>query len=208
MKKIQNIMQSTVQYYEQNRDKLYASYEDADMQPLQQLLLSNIEAKGRVLDIGFGSARDLAFLQDKGFDIWGIDPSEGFVKKAQQRFKQIDNHFVKGSLPNLNVATSFYRNFDAVMLIAIWMHLPKEVYKATVKEVCALLRPNAKVIISYSITPRVGETERYFEEVDSVILEKLFTDNRCKKIIDFTNSDGLDNREIIWKTEVYQYDKP
>ena len=204
---IQEQIQSTIKYYNKSANKLYTSYENADMSPLHKLLLSNIEPKGNVLDIGFGSARDLAFLLEKGFNIWGIDPAEEFVNKAKQRFKNTNNRFIIASLPNLNVPVSFYRNFDAVILIALWMHLPREIYKDTVEVICSFLRPNAKVIISYSITARVGETERYFEEVDSRYLQELFENNGCIKIVNSSNSDGLGNREITWITEVYQYDK-
>lgn len=206
MDNIQNKLDSTISYYDQNIDTLYDNYEQANMLPLHKSLQSNLLPHTKVLDIGFGSGRDLAFLQNLGLDIWGVDPSFEFVEKAQQRFPHEKNHFVIGSLPDLDLPTDFKKKFDAVMLIAVWMHIPKELYEASIKEICMLLKKQAKVIISYSITPRIGENERFFEDVDSDILQSIFEQYGCKKLIETTNDDGLSERSIIWKTEVYQYD--
>ena len=134
------------------------------MSELHTLLLSNLSPQSKVLDIGFGSSRDLAFLKNNGFDIWGIDPSQKFVNHAKERFLDISNHFFKTSLPDLDIPQELLHSFDSVILIAVWMHLPKEIYADSVRSLCSLLKPKGKIILSYSITPRRGETERFFEK--------------------------------------------
>ena len=200
-------LDSTASYYDTNSNKLIASYETANMSKLYSFLLSHITLKSNVLDIGFGSGRDLSFLQKNGFDIWGIDPSQKFVDHAKERFSNISDHFFKASLPNLNIPKKLQHSFDSIILIAVWMHLPKEMYADSIKSLCSLLMPHGKVILSYSITQRIGETERYFENVDSDLLQTLFEEHGCTKMNTVTNKDGLGKREITWVTEAYSYDK-
>jgi len=207
MKSKKPTSKSTIAHYESNADNLIATYESAEMNNLYAFLLSNIQPNSKVLDIGFGSGRDLAFLQHNGFDIWGIDPSRKFVDHAKERFPDISNHFFQTSLPNLDIPKEVLHSFDTVILIAIWMHLPKETYIDSINSICSLLKPQGKIILSYSVTAREKETERYFENVDTRLLQTLFKEQGCTKINSITNGDGLKEREITWVTEAYSYDK-
>jgi len=200
-------LDSTIAYYECNSHTLISSYETANMSELHAFLLSNLSPQSKILDIGFGSGRDLYFLKKHGFPIWGIDPSQKFVDHAKKRFPDISDHFFKASLPDLDIPKELLHSFDSVILIAVWMHLPKEMYAASIKSLCSLLKPQGIVILSYSITPRADSTERYFENVDSNILQTLFEKHGCTKVSTITNNDGLGEREITWVTEAYRYDK-
>ena len=207
MKSLEEKIQATTSFYNKSINSLYLAYEQADMSPLHQLLEANLSPYLQVLDIGFGSGRDLSFLQKHGVNIWGVDPSSEFVRTAKQRFKNNEDHFSVGSLPNLNLPIEFNKKFDVIILVAVWMHIPIELYEASIREVCSLLKQKAKVIISYSITPRIGESERFFEDVDRKLLKDLFEKYGCEKLMETTNGDGLNERSIVWKTEVYQYDQ-
>lgn len=200
-------LDSTIIYYDNTSDTLISSYEAADMSKLHSLLLSNLSPKSKVLDIGFGSGRDLAFLHNNGFNIWGIDPSQKFVDHVKERFSGISDHFFKASLPHLDIPKVLLHSFDSVTLIAVWMHLPKKMYEDSIKSLCSLLKPKGTIILSYSITPRVGESERYFENVDSNMIKVFFEKHGCTKVTTTKNKDGLRERNIAWVTEVYRYDK-
>jgi SAM-dependent methyltransferase len=56
------VNQSTIDYYNQNADKLAELYETADMSSVHRLLVRFLREKGSVLEIGCGSGRDAAFL--------------------------------------------------------------------------------------------------------------------------------------------------
>ena len=120
------------------------------------------------------------------------------------RFSEISDHFFPSALPDLHIPHELKHTFDAVILVAVWMHLPREAYERSVEQIISLLRPSGKVIISYSTTPREGETERYFEEVDSVLLNRLFEKHGCMRIARSESEDGLQARAIVWRTEVFE----
>ena len=207
MNKDQNHIQSTIDYYDKTAQELIPKYETAKMSLLYNILLENITPAAKILDIGFGSGRDLSFLKDKGFEVWGADPSQKFVDHAKKRFNDISNHFFKTSLPNLNLPEELQHSFDTIILIAVWMHLPKSTYESSISSLNAFLKPYGKIILSYSITPREEITERYFEKIDSDLIKSLFEKHGYTQISKNTNGDGLDQREITWVTEVYNYDK-
>lgn len=69
----------TQQFYEKNSHALIERYDSADMSALHQLLAKHIPHNSKVIDIGFGSGRDIAFLRLLGHDVYGIDPVEAFV---------------------------------------------------------------------------------------------------------------------------------
>ncbi len=198
---------STITYYDNAADNLISLYETANMSNLHTFLLSNLAPNSKVLDIGFGSGRDLAFLQQNGFDVWGIDPAQKFVDHTKKRFPDIADHFFKSSLPNLDIPKELQHSFDSIILVAVWMHLPKSMYADAIRALCTLLKPQGKIILSYNITPRTGETERYFEDVDSDLLQTLFKARGCIKVSSITNKDGLSERKITWVTEAYSNDK-
>jgi len=207
MKKNDPYLSQTINYYNKTADDLVVAYEHANMSDLHTCLLTNLRHGSKVLDIGFGSGRDLFFLEQNGYDIWGVDPSHKFVKYAKKRFSAISDHFFKASLPDLIVPKELLHSFDSVILIAVWMHLPKEIYEYSIKSICSLLKPQGKIILSYSVTHRMGETERYFENVDGDMIKVLFEKHGCTKTTTTENKDGLGEREIIWVTEVYCYDQ-
>ena len=197
---------STINFYHKSADELITRYESADMSVLHRTILDHLDKRSKLLDIGFGSGRDLAFLRENGFDIWGADPSEKFVEHAQRRFPDITNHFFCAALPKLELPGDLNRSFDAIILIAVWMHLPQTTYEDTIRSLCTFLKPGGTLILSYSITQRNEKSERYFEDIDRERLKNLFQNFRFKQIAEHTNADGLNKREIKWVTEVYKYD--
>ena len=74
----------TQQFYENHSHDLIARYDSANMSALHQLLVKHIRPNSKIIDIGFGSWRDLSFLRSNGHDIYGIDPVEAFVVQAQK----------------------------------------------------------------------------------------------------------------------------
>ena len=207
MNKDQSHIKSTINYYDKTAQELIPMYETAEMSEFYPILLENLFPKAKILDIGFGSGRDLAFLKDKEFEVWGADPSQQFVDHAKKRFSDISNHFFKTSLPNLNLPEELQHSFDTIILIAVWMHLPKSTYEPSISSLSSFLKPHGKIILSYSITPREEISKRYFENIDSYLIKSLFEKHGYVQISKNTNRDGLDEREITWVTEVYNYDK-
>ena len=70
------------------------------------------QAKGRVLDIGCGAGRHSLYLQQKGFDVTGIDNSPGAIKVCKLR--SLKKTFVR---PITNVDKFAESSFDTVLML-------------------------------------------------------------------------------------------
>ena len=77
-------MNKTQIYYNQNNKELIERYNSATLPQLNKLLKKHIQKSYKVLDIGFGSDRDLRFIHSLGAECWGVDATEEFVTQLQK----------------------------------------------------------------------------------------------------------------------------
>lgn len=192
---------NTLKFYEENADTLIKTYQDADMTSLHQVLSKYINHQSNVIDVGFGSSRELSYLHSKGCNIWGIDPTDRFIENAKNMFPAIKEHFIKGSLPRLVYSDKLNSFFDIVLSIAVLMHIKKVDYPESVKHLVELAKESGKIILSYSIGSRHVDDGRYFETIDEGYLIDLFQNYNFKIIEKLTSDDGLGRKEqIVWNT--------
>jgi len=196
---------STTSFYNSNAIQLIDRYNNAEMTSLHTLLLKYIPKDSSVLDIGFGSGRDLQFLKDNSYDIWGIDPSDRFVQNIQTRFPDITNNFIQSSVPFSIDHPPFSRNFDAIITIAMWMHLKREQYEDVIKSIVSAAKDKATIIISYSEGSRADD-ERYFEDVDLEFIIQIFQQYNFILVETITTNDSLNRDTLTWSTVILKHD--
>ncbi len=197
---------NTIDFYNTKSTQLIERYDNAKMSSLHQLLLKYIPPKGKVLDIGFGSGRDLQFLYDHGYDIWGTDPAKKFVENAKIRFSKNRDHFFEEGIPFQKKELEEMFQFDAIISIAVWMHLRQDQYAEAVENITSVSKPSGVVVISYSKGKREDEDERYFEDVNLKNLIKLFLAKDFKLIETVENEDSLKRNSLSWVTVVFKHD--
>jgi len=196
---------TTIDFYNNQSTDLIQRYDNAEMSSLHQLFSKHILPKSRVLDIGFGSGRDLQYLNDHNYDIWGIDPSKNFVKNAKERFPDRQEQFFEAGLP-FDKKVLELTKFNAIISIAVWMHLEHKDYPEAVKSIINVSRPNSVIIISYSEGSRAEQDGRYFEDIDLDYLCELFASSGFALIDTVKNEDGLSRGSLTWITVVFKHD--
>ena len=196
---------TTIEFYNNKSTELIAKYDNANMSLLHKLLLRYIPQTSNVLDIGFGSGRDLHFLQNNGYDIWGIDPSSKFVENAKQRFSNIKEQFFEASIPFNMKKLRLNKQFDAVIVVAMLMHLKHNQYEDVVESIVSVLKDTSTVIISYSEGSRIDD-ERYFEDVNLDYITQLFNSKGFTVIETIKNRDSLNRDSLTWNTVIYKHD--
>ena len=195
--KVDSNIKRTLEFYEKKADKLIRRYESAKLTDVQNYILKFIKKDDYIFEIGFGSGREIDFLIKRGFkNIYGIDGCKEFVKRARERFNS--ENFYHSILPEIKLKNL---KFDFVYSIAVWMHLPSEIYEESIRNIDKILNKNAKVLLSYSLDDR-DEKERYFQKVDEKLLNNIFEKFGMKKISELITVDSL-NRQIKWKSVVY-----
>jgi SAM-dependent methyltransferase len=192
----------TQQFYEQNFHDLIKRYESVDMSALHQLFAKHIPLKSKVIDIGFGSGRDLAFLESSGHNIYGVDPVESFVVQVQHRFPDIREHFRVGSFLSSDIPSEWLHSFDAVISIAVWMHLKAVERPKAIELIKSLLKPNGMIILSFSLGGRDNDDGRHFEPLELQEVIDEFSDAGMSLIESVCTNDSLGRDSIEWATVV------
>ena len=193
----------TAEYYDNNAKELITRYDNANVVQLHTLFSKYIKRDDIVLDIGFGSGRDLKEIMKITPNIFGVDSCEKFIENSEQK-SAMKGRLAKSILPDI-VTNKFQVNidkFDVIVSVAVLMHLNMIEIEQTIEEMKSILTKNGIVIISYSLH-RKNIDERHFEPFSREIMIHIFRKFGFTLIDEFQNNDGL-SRDIEWLTQVYR----
>jgi 2-polyprenyl-3-methyl-5-hydroxy-6-metoxy-1,4-benzoquinol methylase len=132
------------------------------MKELNKIMDKFINKDNYVLDIGFGSGRDLNYIRNITKNIYGLDASIEFINYLKQD-KFYKNKVSLSILPKIDTTSFNINKFDIIISIAVFMHLEKIETLQTIKNIKNKLNNNGKVIISYSTKSRDSDQRSFFE---------------------------------------------
>lgn len=169
-------------FYAQNASKLAEQYASVN-NTVKDCLNSVFARSQKILDVGCGTGRDLAFLLSKGKDAYGVDPSQEMLVGAHQTLGvqgvSGEGRLFLGSLPDLSQFSE--SEFDGILCSAVLMHLPEEELFDAVYALRRILRPGGTLLVSVPatrndvdpVTRRDGEG-RLFTDLPAPKLNLLF----------------------------------
>ncbi len=193
-------MKKTQTYYNQNHQALIERYNAVTLTPLYNLFKKHIKPHDNLLEIGFGSGRDMRYMHHKlKANCWGVDSTQGFVD-ALTKDNAFKGRLFCARLPMLGLDFGF--KFDVVVAVAVIMHLTIEEIELWVKDMQNYLVDGGKVMVSYSPKPREDD-ERFFEDLRGGVVEEIFLSAGFVLVEQIHNSLDSLGREIEWKSEVY-----
>jgi SAM-dependent methyltransferase len=103
---------------------------------------------GITADIGCGSGREVAWLNDRDFPAKGFDASDGLLAEARQRYPKLD--FAHGELPDLRgIANNAY---DNVLCETVIMHLDRAQVAPSVRRMLDIAKPGGILYLSWRVT--------------------------------------------------------
>jgi len=120
-------LKDTIDWYNSNASSYAKAAKSLYFLPAIEKFISYLPKSAKILDAGCGSGRDSAILKSKGFDVTGLDISEGLINVAKKEHKDIA--FVLGDLLKLPFPDN---GFDGVWAQASLVHLetPQDTKKA------------------------------------------------------------------------------
>lgn len=137
----------TFAYYEQNAEHLALKYERTQS-GLAQFFPLLFKKGQQVLDIGAGTGRDCALLEELGVAAWGLEPTPALRAQAMRLHPDLKERLFLGSVPN-DLVTLKGRVFDGIILNAVLMHIPNAELFDTAMAIRLLLRPGGTLLLSF-----------------------------------------------------------
>ncbi|MCX7031268.1 MAG: methyltransferase domain-containing protein [Spirochaetes bacterium] len=151
----------TVSRYDSHARELSRRYESADMSQLYTMLLRYLPPKGAsVLELGCGSGRDAAFLLASGYEVTAVDASAGMVAEATRFHPELAGRVSCAAIPFPADSPLLQRSFDAVVSIAVFMHIPDNDLAAAASQLRVLVRQGGILFLEVSSGRQGLQAER------------------------------------------------
>jgi SAM-dependent methyltransferase len=120
--------------YEQRTKNAYTKY----LQPFVDSFLSQLKGK-RIVDLGCGPGRDLAYFTSKGYDAYGIDGSERMIANCQEKgFRVEQADFASIHLNN--------NSLDGVWAYTSLTLVPQDMFENVLKKLTEALEKDTGVL--------------------------------------------------------------
>jgi SAM-dependent methyltransferase len=212
----------TVSAYDASAATLAARYAAADVSSFHRLLMAHLPPGGRMLEIGCGSGRDAVFLASSVFRVVATDASAAMLAafRTSNHADLIVTEYPDSRLihqPVVQVAQAavplpadhalLADRFDAVVAMAVVMHIPDADLFEFAYQVRQLLQPGGTVILSASEGRSLDADSRdnqgrLFRERPAGELALLFERLGFRLVLREENTDGLGRDNLRWTTLV------
>ena len=178
----------TKQYYSTNYKEYISSTQNVDMTEHYNRFLPYLFQGAKILDVGFGSGRDMLYFSSKGYNVFGIDNVSEFV----------DN----GKANGLNVELCDFHNipyietFDGIWACASLLHsnnLP-----LAFDNLNKALKVGGHIYLSMKYGKGANiENSRFYQYIDEEKLKELCKNSNLS-IVEIYNSKDLLKRNNGW----------
>ncbi|HWK28851.1 MAG TPA: class I SAM-dependent methyltransferase [Solirubrobacter sp.] len=143
------------------------------------LLLGEVRAGERVLDLGCGAGRFLTLLRDAGAEPAGVELAEAAARHARATGVEVRLVQADGSLPYGHGA------FDLVWCSEVLEHIPD--VEATLYEVRRVLAPGGRLLLTVPFNGRIRSLLRFDDVFDPLGQHvRFFTRRSLARTLEFT----------------------
>lgn len=189
----------TVDNYNAHAVERCIRYENVDFKWLYDVVGNFIKPGGTIFEIGCGSGRDARNLTDLGYKVTATDASCGMLEQAQKLDIEHKVTFLQKSFPLEPDDPLFNYHYDAVLAMAVLMHIPIWERNTFLSQIANLLNINGIAIISWSNNR--NDDNRLFEALDVAESPKVFAMANLDIITTLYNNDAL-GRDVAWNTAI------
>lgn len=101
-----------------------------------------------VLDLGSGAGQNAIALAAIGFDVTAVEPMPAFLEASKKAYTQRSIQWLKSSLPHLACLPQKHKQFDFILIDAVWHHLDKVERKQAILRLSELVKSGRRCAIS------------------------------------------------------------
>ena len=170
-------MEKPEEFYSRGAEKFAEKYSMKNMPQAYKDLLdifAEKEEKGKVLDAGCGTGRDIEYLTEIGLDVKGIDLAEGMIQHAKKN--------KKGKFQKMDVRDLEFNNeeFEGIWCNTVIHFFPKEEMSEVLDEFKRTVKPGGTLYVSFKIGGGTFIRERYGSEVK----QYLIPEEKARKMLE------------------------
>lgn len=198
-------LQETINWYDEHASEYATKVDHIFNVDVYTAFTNKIIPKARILDLGCGSGRDAKHFFEDGYEVVGIDISQGLLNIAQK--KNPDITFIKGSFLQLPFEDN---TFDGIWAYASLVHLEttKDVLKA-LTECRRVLKPNGVMIVYVKqqlntqktsvVSDTLSDHDRFFRLYTATELKQYFKQTGFDIIsIKQNQKDSAGRNDVRW----------
>jgi SAM-dependent methyltransferase len=197
----------TTSYYSSQPAVLTEKYAETD-DLYSSMFKEWLPKRGKVMDIGCGSGRDLANLLTSGFKATGVDISGEMIDAAIIHYPELAGKISISGLPAL---PGIEDTFDGVLCSAVLQHIPDSSLYESFRSIRKLLKDEGLFIISFPVnypginskTNRDAEGRLFYirpKEKYRFLIEK----QRFELIKNSVQKDSLGREGVEWGIQVWR----
>jgi SAM-dependent methyltransferase len=137
------------QGYSEHADELISRYETTSLPQKYGTALQLLPATpGQLLDLGAGTGADAAWLAARGHRVVAVEPVARFRDAGATLHPSPAITWLDDGLPDLALVAADARQFDAILLTAVWMHLDESQRKRAMPILANLLLPTGALLLT------------------------------------------------------------
>lgn len=190
-------LKTTIEYYDSHALALADGYESVSFEAAYPFLVEKLsKAPLDVLDIGSGTGRDAAWLDNKGHAVVAVEPSTSMRKLSERIHPDTDVVWLEAYLPSLNSPELEGRKFDLILMNAVWMHLSDKQATGSLKRTQGLLADGGSIIVSIRVGPQEPDRLMYETSPDKFVSQAKHEGFKVKIVGQF--DDLLGRPEVYW----------
>ena len=162
-------------YYDINAKEYIESTINCDMSIHYEKYLKYLPNKGKILDVGFGSGRDMIYFKSLGYDVYGIDTSISFVNNMLKQGFNVECI----SICDLNIKDEY----DGIWACASLLHINRENLEKAIIKCINSLKENGVLYCSFKHGDKeIIKDDRYFNYINEEIINIIAIKNNFKII--------------------------
>lgn len=164
-------------YYNENAKSFIEDTFNCDMSGLYEFFERYLNDAKTILDLGFGSARDSLYFQNKGYTVYSIDPTLEFCENAKKLGLK---HVFQMNAQEMN----FENLFDGIWACASLLHVPSNELNDVFKKCSRSLKDSGTMYVSFKYGDFEGTRNgRFFLDLNEESIKK-YLENTGLSIVD------------------------